>query len=75
MLTDVKHLGLKVHKQGSLAGRAVDLLRLNGYNDLMTELEKLFNMEGLLKSPDRGWQVLYTDRENDVMVVGDDPWQ
>ncbi|XP_022944015.1 auxin response factor 4-like isoform X1 [Cucurbita moschata] len=64
----------KVHKQGSLVGRAIDLSRLNGYTDLLSELERLFSMEGLLKDPDKGWRVLYTDNENDVMVVGDYPW-
>lgn len=56
-------------------GRAIDLSRLNGYIDLLSELERLFSMEGLLKDPDKGWRVLYTDNENDVMVVGDYPWQ
>ncbi|KAG6678455.1 hypothetical protein I3842_14G081100 [Carya illinoinensis] len=64
----------KVHKQGSLVGRAIDLSRLNGYSDLLSELERLFSMEGLLRDPDKGWQILYTDSENDMMVVGDDPW-
>ncbi|XP_040995261.1 auxin response factor 4-like isoform X1 [Juglans microcarpa x Juglans regia] len=64
----------KVHKQGSLVGRAIDLSRLNGYSDLLSELERLFSMEGLLQDPDKGWQILYTDSENDMMVVGDDPW-
>ncbi|KAJ0083531.1 hypothetical protein Patl1_30735 [Pistacia atlantica] len=64
----------KVHKQGSMVGRAIDLSRLNGYGDLLSELEQLFNMEGLLRDPDKGWQILYTDSENDMMVVGDDPW-
>ncbi|XP_059626755.1 auxin response factor 4 isoform X2 [Cornus florida] len=64
----------KVHKQGSLVGRAVDLSRLNGYNDLVIELEQLFSMEGLLRDPEKGWRILYTDSENDMMVVGDDPW-
>ncbi|XP_028757045.1 auxin response factor 4 isoform X2 [Neltuma alba] len=64
----------KVHKQGSLVGRAIDLSRLNSYNDLLSELERLFGMEGLIKDPDKGWRVLYTDSENDIMVVGDDPW-
>lgn len=64
----------KVHKQGSLVGRAIDLSRLSGYSDLLSELERLFNMEGLLKDPKKGWRILYTDSENDVMVVGDDPW-
>lgn len=64
----------KVHKQGSLVGRAIDLSRLNGYSDLLNELERLFSMEGLLRNPEEGWRILYTDSENDVMVVGDDPW-
>ncbi|KAF2574862.1 hypothetical protein F2Q70_00005605 [Brassica cretica] len=70
-----KRICTKVHKQGSLVGRAIDLSRLNGYNDLLTELERLFNMEGLLRDPEKGWRILYTDSENDMMVVGDDPWQ
>ncbi|RYQ98035.1 hypothetical protein Ahy_B08g094109 isoform A [Arachis hypogaea] len=64
----------KVHKQGSLVGRAIDLSRLSSYTDLFTELERLFGMEGLLRDPDKGWRILYTDSENDIMVVGDDPW-
>ncbi|XP_031500791.1 auxin response factor 3 isoform X2 [Nymphaea colorata] len=65
----------KVHKQGSLVGRAIDLSKLNGYDDLIYELERLFDMEGLLRDPAKGWQVVYTDDENDMMLVGDDPWQ
>ncbi|XP_061359025.1 auxin response factor 4-like isoform X2 [Gastrolobium bilobum] len=64
----------KVHKQGSLVGRAIDLSRLSGYNDLLNELERLFGMEGLLSDSKQGWRILYTDSENDIMVVGDDPW-
>ncbi|KAK4358691.1 hypothetical protein RND71_020920 [Anisodus tanguticus] len=65
---------IKVHKQGSLVGRAIDISRLNGYDDLLVELERLFNMEDLLRDPNKGWRILYTDSENDMMVVGDDPW-
>ncbi|KAK4483151.1 hypothetical protein RD792_010331 [Penstemon davidsonii] len=64
----------KVHKQGSVVGRAIDLSRLHGYDELMNELERLFGMEGLLRNPKNGWRILYTDSENDMMVVGDDPW-
>ncbi|KAL0460225.1 UNVERIFIED_CONTAM: Auxin response factor 4, partial [Sesamum latifolium] len=64
----------KVHKQGSLVRRAIDLSGLHGYNDLLTELERLFSMEGLLRDPNHGWRILYTDSENDMMVLGDDPW-
>ncbi|XP_047322036.1 auxin response factor 4 isoform X2 [Impatiens glandulifera] len=64
----------KVHKQGNLVGRAIDLSRLNSYSDLLIELERLFGMDGLLCDPEKGWRILYTDSENDMMVVGDDPW-
>ncbi|GMH10942.1 hypothetical protein Nepgr_012783 [Nepenthes gracilis] len=64
----------KVHKQGSLVGRAIDLSKLNGYTELLRELERLFGMEGLLRDPAKGWKILYTDSENDLMLVGDDPW-
>lgn len=65
----------KVHKQGNVVGRAVDLSKLDGYDQLICELERLFDMEGLLNDPKKGWQVLYTDNEDDMMLVGDDPWQ
>ncbi|KAH9310078.1 hypothetical protein KI387_037989, partial [Taxus chinensis] len=64
----------KVHKQGIAVGRAIDLSKLYGYEDLISELEHLFNMEGLLCDRDKGWQVAYTDSEGDMMLVGDDPW-
>lgn len=63
-----------MHKQGNLVGRAIDLLSLNNYEDLVNELERLFGMDGLLKHPSNGWRILYTDRDNDVMAVGDEPW-
>ncbi|KAK6936020.1 Auxin response factor domain [Dillenia turbinata] len=72
--TSGKRSCTKVHKQGSLVGRAIDLSKLNGYGDLVDELERLFNMEGLLCDPSKGWQILYTDSDNDIMVVGDYPW-
>lgn len=56
-------------------GRAVDLTRLKGYNDLCQKLEEMFNIEGELSSPVKKWQVIYTDEEDDMMLVGDDPWK
>ncbi|KAK2968974.1 hypothetical protein RJ640_012428 [Escallonia rubra] len=73
-LSSSKRSCTKVHKQGNLVGRAIDLSRLNGYDDLLTELERLFSMEGLLRDPEKGWRILYADDESDMMVVGDDPW-
>uniref|UniRef100_A0A0D6R037 Auxin response factor n=1 Tax=Araucaria cunninghamii TaxID=56994 RepID=A0A0D6R037_ARACU len=65
----------KVHKQGSALGRAVDLTKFEGYTDLIRELEVMFNFEGQLQDASKGWQVVYTDDEGDMMLVGDDPWQ
>jgi len=65
----------KVHKQGSALGRAVDLTKFEGYTELIRELEQMFNIEGELEDPSKGWQVVYTDNEGDMMLVGDDPWQ
>jgi len=66
---------LQVHKQGSLVVRAIDLSKFDGYDGLICELERLFDMEGLLNDKQKKWHVVYTDDENDLMLVGDDPWQ
>ncbi|KAK9078537.1 hypothetical protein SSX86_002594 [Deinandra increscens subsp. villosa] len=65
----------KVHKQGNKVGRAIDLSKMTSYSELFTELEMLFNMEGMFNNPNGIWRLLYTDEENDMMVVGDDPWE
>ncbi|OIV95059.1 hypothetical protein TanjilG_10879 [Lupinus angustifolius] len=62
----------KVQMQGVTVGRAVDLSILNGYDDLVDELEKLFDIKGELLS--QKWVITYTDNENDRMQVGDDQW-
>uniref|UniRef100_A0A1D1XYX7 Auxin response factor n=1 Tax=Anthurium amnicola TaxID=1678845 RepID=A0A1D1XYX7_9ARAE len=64
----------KVHMQGMAVGRAVDLTRLEGYDDLLLKLEEMFNIKGELAGPAKKWQVVYTDDEDDMMLVGDDPW-
>ena len=61
--------------QGIAVGRAVDLTRFNGYADLRRKLEEMFEIEGELCGPAKRWKVVYTDDENDMMMVGDDPWQ
>ncbi|XP_042981861.1 auxin response factor 18 isoform X1 [Carya illinoinensis] len=63
----------KVQMQGVAVGRAVDLTVLKGYNDLIDELEKMFEIKGEL-CPQNKWAVVFTDDENDMMLVGDDPW-
>lgn len=61
--------------QGMAVGRAVDLSRFDGYEDMLKKLEEMFDIKGELDKSVKKWQVVYTDNEDDVMMVGDDPWQ
>ncbi|KAJ1402613.1 PB1 domain [Sesbania bispinosa] len=63
----------KVQMQGVAVGRAVDLTMLNGYDQLIDELEKMFDIKGQLQ-PRNKWEIVFTDDEGDMMLVGDDPW-
>ncbi|KAG6774461.1 hypothetical protein POTOM_021814 [Populus tomentosa] len=66
---------VKVHKSGSY-GRSLDISKFSSYDELRSELARLFCLEGLLEDPQRsGWQLVFGDRENDVLLLGDDPWQ
>ncbi|KAK1259240.1 Auxin response factor 23 [Acorus gramineus] len=65
----------KVHKQGIALGRSVDLTKFNDYDELIAELDKMFEFEGELMAPNRDWLIVYTDNEGDMMLVGDDPWR
>ena len=60
--------------QGMAVGRAVDLTRFDGYEDLLWKLEEMFDIKGELCGSEKKWQVVYTDNEDDMMMVGDDPW-
>ncbi|CAK9140432.1 unnamed protein product, partial [Ilex paraguariensis] len=64
----------KVHMEGTAVWRAVDLTRLDGYEDLLIKLEEVFDIKGELCGSSKKWQVVYTDDEDDIMMVGDDPW-
>ncbi|XP_076922585.1 auxin response factor 2B-like [Bidens hawaiensis] len=75
------HLGVsprsctKVHKQGIALGRSLDLTKFNNYDELIAELDELFDFNGELRARNKTWLVVYTDDEGDMMLVGDDPWQ
>ncbi|CAF1709882.1 unnamed protein product [Brassica napus] len=65
---------VKVHKSGSF-GRSLDITKFSSYNELRSELARMFGLEGQLEDPVRsGWQLVFVDRENDVLLLGDDPW-
>ncbi|KAL8154143.1 hypothetical protein V2J09_011903 [Rumex salicifolius] len=65
----------KVQKQGIALGRSLDLSKLNSYDELLADLDHLFDFNGELLSSNKNWLVVYTDDEGDMMLVGDDPWQ
>ncbi|KAJ3674512.1 hypothetical protein LUZ60_005128 [Juncus effusus] len=67
---------VKVYKAGSY-GRSLDMRKFSSYGELRRELERMFGIEGgQLEEPLRsGWQLVFVDSENDVLLVGDDPWQ
>ncbi|GMY24533.1 auxin response factor 8 [Fagus crenata] len=66
---------VKVYKSGSV-GRSLDISRFSSYNELREELGQMFGIEGKLEDPLRsGWQLVFVDRENDVLLLGDDPWE
>ncbi|KAL2347099.1 hypothetical protein Fmac_001099 [Flemingia macrophylla] len=65
----------KVHKKGIALGRSVDLTKYSGYDELVAELDQLFDFGGELLSTKKDWLIVFTDNEGDMMLVGDDPWQ
>ncbi|KAL6959760.1 Arf8-1p [Sarracenia purpurea var. burkii] len=66
---------VKVYKSGSV-GRSLDITRFNSYNELREELGQMFGIKGFLEDPQRsGWQLVFVDRENDVLLLGDGPWE
>ncbi|XP_002982925.2 auxin response factor 7 [Selaginella moellendorffii] len=63
----------KVYKLGSI-GRAVDVARFKNYVELRAELSRMFGLDGQLDQRN-GWQLVFVDKENDLLLVGDDPWE
>ncbi|KAH7523533.1 hypothetical protein FEM48_Zijuj06G0021400 [Ziziphus jujuba var. spinosa] len=65
----------KVQKAGSV-GRSIDVTSFKNYDELCSAIECMFGLEGLLNDPrGSGWKLVYVDYENDVLLVGDDPWE
>lgn len=65
----------KVQKRGSV-GRSIDVTRYRGYDELRHDLARMFGIEGLLEDPHGSeWKLVYVDHENDILLVGDDPWE
>ncbi|XP_056846811.1 auxin response factor 8 isoform X2 [Raphanus sativus] len=66
---------VKVYKSGSV-GRSLDISRFSSYQELIEELGKMFDIKGLLEDAFRsGWQLVFVDKEDDILLLGDDPWE
>ena len=64
-----------MYKRGAV-GRSIDITRYAGYDELKQDLARRFGIEGQLEDRQRiGWKLVYVDHENDVLLVGDDPWE
>ncbi|CAI9293141.1 unnamed protein product [Lactuca saligna] len=65
----------KVQKRGSV-GRTIDVTRYKGYEELRHDLACMFGIQGQLENSQRvDWKLVYVDHENDILLVGDDPWE
>lgn len=65
----------QVQKAGSV-GRSIDVTNFKNYEELLSAIECMFGLEGLLNDlKGSGWKLVYVDYENDVLLVGDDPWE
>ncbi|KAE9586721.1 putative transcription factor ARF family [Lupinus albus] len=65
----------KVQKAGSV-GRSIDVTNFKNYEELISAIECMFGLEGLLNDTrGSGWKLVYVDYEHDVLLVGDDPWK
>lgn len=66
---------VKVMKRGAV-GRSIDITRYSGYQELKQDVARIFGIEGQLEDCQRiGWQIVYVDHENDVLLVDYDPWE
>ncbi|KAK4710063.1 hypothetical protein R3W88_004576 [Solanum pinnatisectum] len=69
------HTFVKVYKSGCV-GRSLDITQFHSYHELRRELGQMFGIEGFLEDPQRsGWQLVFVGRENDILLLGDDPWE
>ncbi|KAL4383846.1 hypothetical protein GQ457_15G022300 [Hibiscus cannabinus] len=51
----------KVLKYGTALGRSIDLYQFNGYEDLIVELDHMFDFNGSLTDGSSGWHVTYIE--------------
>lgn len=65
----------KIQKFGSVE-RSIDVTRYRDYLELRSAITSMFGLQGKLEHPaSSDWKLVYVDYENDVLLVGDDPWE
>ncbi|ERN15425.1 hypothetical protein AMTR_s00036p00215270 [Amborella trichopoda] len=55
-------------------GRAIDLNRMDGYDDLIIVLEDLFGIWGEIRGAIGVWSIVYLNRDGETVVLTDTPW-
>ncbi|KAF8100518.1 hypothetical protein N665_0222s0017 [Sinapis alba] len=53
--------------------KTVDLTVFDGYNQLIDELERLFDIKDKLHIHNQ-WKIFFLNADGDMMLLGDDPW-
>lgn len=52
------------------------MTRYKDYSELRSAIDRMFGLGGKLDGPNiSDWKLVYVDYENDVLLVGDDPWE
>ncbi|CAG7869865.1 unnamed protein product [Brassica rapa] len=72
----VDHIQTRSHTKVRMEGameRTVDLSIFDGYNQLIDELERLFDIKGKLHIHNQ-WKIVFINADGDIMLLGDDPW-
>nr|POE61364.1 isoform 2 of auxin response factor 23 [Quercus suber] len=60
---------IQVRKYGNALGRSVGLMRFDGYDEMISELDHMFDFKGSLINGSSGWHVTFTDDEGDMFVI------
>ncbi|EEF34537.1 Auxin response factor, putative [Ricinus communis] len=65
----------EVRMQGIALGRSIDLTKFKCHEDLIKELENMFEIEGELSGSTKKWLIVYTDADSEMKLVGDYQWE
>ncbi|GFP80656.1 auxin response factor 5 [Phtheirospermum japonicum] len=57
-------------QKASSVGRSINVSGFGNYDELRSKIERMFGLEGLLNDLSSGWNLVYVDFENDVLLVG-----